>query len=218
MSNNPHSWSSPANRAEPKTPRTAMAMTDPLGLLLLTGGQGRRLGGPKHGRGHPLGGSWGGQLVAVFEALCPDGPIQLLGEALPDRPELANRPDSGRGPALALVGWAGWAARPRAMRWWLVACDQVRWTAPALAAWLARTQAADPDAEAWVMAMHEGYPQLLGGVLADALVPRLAQLSVPSLRGLAQALPTRVLEAQGEPWDDVDTPEALRAWRASPPG
>ena len=49
------------------------------GLLLLTGGRGRRLGGPKHLRPHPAGGSWGGHLAGVFAAVFPGGPVQVRG-------------------------------------------------------------------------------------------------------------------------------------------
>ena len=72
------------------------------GLLLLSGGAGRRMGSPKHALGHPAGGSWGGHLVRVFESVFPGGPILVLGEPLPDRPELQALEDPREGPAMAL--------------------------------------------------------------------------------------------------------------------
>jgi len=60
------------------------------GLLLLSGGAGQRMGARKHALEHPAGGSWGGHLVRVFETVFPEGPIQVLGEPLPDSPELLS--------------------------------------------------------------------------------------------------------------------------------
>ena len=57
------------------------------GLLLLTGGKGQRLGGTKHDRPHPSGGSWGGHLVAVHQAVFGDAPVCVLGAPLPDQPD-----------------------------------------------------------------------------------------------------------------------------------
>ena len=182
------------------------------GLLLFTGGQGRRLGGPKQGLAHPAGGSWGGHLVAVFEAVCPGGPVLLLGDPLPDRPELIPIPDPRLGPAVALRSWAAQAAASPVRRWWLPACDQVHWTPAALRAWQARAEAADPEASNWVLARHDGHVQYLGGFLGSALLPRLRTLEGTSLTALAQALPTLELLDEAGPWQDVDTPEALRAW------
>jgi len=117
------------------------------GLLLLTGGLGRRFGGPKHLQPHPAGGSWGGHLAAVFEAVFPGAPMQLLGEGLPDRPDLAPLADPRQGPALALRHWAagaGGGSHPE--RWWIVACDQIGWTGSALDAWHGAVSRADPAA------------------------------------------------------------------------
>ena len=187
-------------------------MSKPAGLLLLTGGQGSRLGGPKHLRPHPLGGSWGGHLVSVFTRVFPTGPIQLLGQPLPDRPELTPIPDPGQGPAVALCHWASTLQGPPADRWWVVACDQVRWTAPSLAAWHARAIQADPKGAAWVLARQDDHTQYLGGWLGGALPASLAALRGPNLRGLAEQLPTTLLPAEGPEWLDVDTPDALREW------
>ena len=181
------------------------------GLLLLTGGRGRRLGGPKHLQPHPAGGTWGGHLVAVFAAVFPGGPVQLLGEGLPDRPELIPAADPGLGPAVALRLWAG-RPGPRPRRWWLVACDQPRWTPDHLRAWHQAVEAADPSACHWALASSEGRIQPLGGFLAGDLVAPLAAARATSLMGLASALPTLTLVSEGEQWLDVDTPEALRAW------
>jgi len=189
----------------------------PAGLLLLTGGRGRRLGGPKHLLAHPGGGSWGGHLVAVFAAVFPGGPVQLLGEALPDRPDLAPLADPRQGPAAALRHWAG-LARAHPERWWVAACDQVRWTPETLDAWHRAAAAADPRAEHWVLARHGGRLQPLGGFLGDGLVERLRATSSGSLLSLAEALPSLVLEAAGDQWLDVDTPEALEAFRKNRPG
>jgi molybdopterin-guanine dinucleotide biosynthesis protein A len=182
------------------------------GLVLLTGGRGRRFGAPKHLQPHPAGGTWGGYLAGVFAAVFPGGPIQLLGEALPDRPDLAPLDDPRQGPAEALRRWAG-ARRAHPDRWWIVACDQIRWTPDALAAWHARAVAADPDADRWVLARHGGRLQPLGGFLADALAPRLAGAAGAALMALVDSLPCRILEAEGDQWLDQDRPGP-----AHPPG
>jgi len=188
------------------------APSAPCGLLLLTGGQGRRYGAPKHGQPHPAGGSWGGHLVAVFEAAFPDGPVQLLGEALPDRPDLAPLADPREGPAVALRHWAA-GCRVPARRWWAVACDQVRWTSGTLAAWHAAAVAADPAAASWVLGRFRDRLQPLGGFLAGDLLAAVAGSRATSLLGLAEALPRTVLAVTGEEWLDVDTPAGFRAWR-----
>ena len=76
------------------------------GLLLLSGGSGTRMGAPKHALPHPGGGSWGGHLVGVFAAVFPDGPVQVLGDPLPDHPDLPRLEDPREGPAVALRTWA----------------------------------------------------------------------------------------------------------------
>jgi molybdopterin-guanine dinucleotide biosynthesis protein A len=179
-------------------------------MLLLTGGRGRRLGGPKHLLPHPGGASWGAHLAAVFAAVFPDGPVQLLGTGLPDRPDLPPMADPGQGPAAALRHWAG-QPRAQALRWWVVACDQVRWTADTLAAWHQAAAAADPDAGRWVLARHRGRVQPLGGFLADALVPELGPGGA-AMMALVDAVPHLILDSAGEQWLDVDTPEALQAF------
>ena len=41
--------------------------------------------------------TWGSHLVAVFQSVFPDGPVQVLGEALEDRPELPVMDDPRQG-------------------------------------------------------------------------------------------------------------------------
>lgn len=178
------------------------------GLLLFTGGTGRRLGGPKHDRPHPAGGTWGGHLVRIFEALRPGAPLQVLGAPLPDRPDLAVIDDPRQGPAVALRAWAARPAPP-ARAWLLLPCDQVAWTADTLEAWLARAEAADPVGEAWVLASVAGRDQYLGSLLGAALRSSLATLEARSLAGLADRLPVLRLPEDGPAWRDVDAPEDL---------
>lgn len=183
----------------------------PLGLLLLTGGQGRRLGGPKHSRRHSEGGSWGGHLVQVFETVVPKGPIQILGEPLPDRADLYSVPDEGLGGAAALIQWAGRPAA-RARRWWVLACDQVRWTPEHLRTWLEMAEHHDPSASRWVVARSEGLLQPLGGFLSEGLREPMALLHHHRLTDLVRALPHLVLEWDSPVWADVDTPGDLARW------
>lgn len=171
------------------------------------------MGEPKHALAHPEGGTWGGHLVRVFGAVCPGGPVVVLGEPLPDRPGLPRLDDPREGPAVALRTWCG-APAPEAGRWWIVACDQVRWTPDRLAAWFRRVEAADPGALHWVMAEHGDRLQPLGGVLAGGLRPVLAGSGERSLTRLALAVPHLVLPAQGPEWQDLDTPEDRRAFEA----
>lgn len=184
-------------------------MNAELGLLLLTGGQGRRLGGPKHDRPHPEGGSWGGHLVGVFHAVAPQGPVQLLGAPLPDRPFLPCLEDPREGPAVALRAWASGAGPQAARRWWVLACDLPRWRSEDLEGWWARVRAADPTGEAWVVAEVAGRLQPLGGFLPAALVGALAAQPATRLRDLLEVLPHRILTESGDCWRDVDDSEAL---------
>lgn len=183
------------------------------GLLLLSGGSGRRMGTPKHALDHPAGGSWGGHLVRVFEAVFPSGLIQVLGEPLPDRPDLTRLDDPREGPAMALRAWA-LAEAPQVDRWWVVACDQVRWTPERLAEWAEICEAEDPAAAHWVLALHGGHLQPLGGWLPDSLRPSLAASGAHSLLGLAASLPHLALAREGSEWADVDTPEDRLNWEA----
>jgi molybdopterin-guanine dinucleotide biosynthesis protein A len=171
------------------------------------------MGGPKHSLAHPRGGTWGGHLVGVFESLWPEGPIALLGEPLPDRPELPTFGDRREGPAVALRDWCATPAAA-ADRWWVVACDQARWTPVRLAAWFRRVEKADPAAEHWVLAAHEGRLQPLGGFLAASLRPVLAAAAERSLTALARAIPHLVLPVDGPEWLDLDTPQERRAFEA----
>ncbi len=181
-----------------------------MGLLLLTGGESQRFGAPKHLQPHPRGGSWAGHLAAVFEAIFPNGLIQILGEAISERPELGNLDDLRQGPARALVQWAKMEP-PKSSRWWIVACDQVRWSAPALEAWFARAKAEDPEGKVWVLAEHEMRIQYLGGFLGASLVSQIATSDARSLRELAAELPCHTLPATGPEWFDVDSPEDFKA-------
>ena len=182
-----------------------------LGLLLLTGGQGRRLGGPKHPRSHPSGSSWGGHLVEVFSTVSPKGPIQILGEPLPDHPDLYSIPDEGLGAAAALIQWAG-RSSPKAKRWWVVACDQVRWTPDLLKLWLEMAEGSDPTASNWTVATADGRLQPLGGFLPGTLRESMVGLDFARISDLVRALPHRVLEWDSPVWDDVDTPADLCRW------
>ncbi len=187
------------------------------GLLLLSGGGSRRMGTAKQDLAHPEGGTWGGHLVRVFQALHPEGPIQILGEALPDHPALPRLDDPRQGPALALRHWAKIllpAAQLNVERWWVVACDQVRWTPERLEAWTQTCEAADPAAAHWVLALHEGHLQPLGGWLPQALRPALSQSTGASLLRLVQALPHLALPQEGPEWADVDTPEERSEFEA----
>ena len=189
-------------------------MTARCGLVLLTGGRGARLGGPKHGRAHPAGGSWGGHLVRVFRAVVPDGPAAVVGHSLPDFPDLPRVEDPREGPAVALRAFAA-SSPPTARRWWVVACDQVAWTDAAFAAWLEEAEAADPGGLAWVLVTREGHPQALGGLLGGALIAQLAKRRAASLHGLLDGLPLK--ESPGQAWlgSDVDTPGDLTAFEGS---
>lgn len=184
-------------------------MSSGTGLLLFTGGAGRRLGGPKHDRPHPAGGTWGGHLVRLFETLRPGAPLQVLGAPLPDRPDLPRIDDPREGPAVALRAWAARPAPP-VRAWLLLPCDQVGWTAETLQAWLHRAEAADPAGEAWVLASVGGRDQYLGSLLGAALRPCLAMLEARSMAGLAGQLPLLRLASEGPGWRDVDSPEDLQ--------
>ncbi len=183
------------------------------GLLLLSGGQSRRMGEAKHTLAHPAGGSWGGRLVQVFETVFPGAPIQVLGDPLPDRPDLPVIEDARQGPARALQAWAAQEA-PAVRRWWVVACDQVRWTPASLEAWARRAEAADPQAFHWIVARHGGHLQPLGGWLPSVLRPQVAASAPRSLTALAESLPHLLLPCDGPEWRDVDTPEERREFEA----
>ena len=198
------------------TPSTAASGAIPdaqaeTGLLLLTGGRSSRMGEPKHLLEHPSGGTWGGHLVRVFASVCPHGPTCVLGDPIPDWPALPRVDDPRQGPAVALRTWSGLPA-PAARRWWVVACDQVRWTSGRLGLWLGQAKAADPDASHWVLARHQGHLQPLGSLLPASLRPRLADMANQSLLGLVERLPHLILDLEGKEWLDVDTPETRKAF------
>lgn len=177
-----------------------------VGLLLLTGGRGSRLGAPKHGLAHPSGASWGSHLVSVFRSVFPAGPIQVLGEPLRDHPGLEAVEDPRQGPAAALAHWAGRPA-PAVDFWWVVACDQVRWRAEDLRAWAEQAFQVDPGHGRWVLGRSEGRLQPLGGFLPHGLRPALAASEARSLWRLAESLPHLALDSGLRGWRDVDTPE-----------
>jgi len=181
------------------------------GLVLLSGGSGRRMGAAKHALPHPSGGSWGGHLVRVFESVFPASPIQVVGEPLPDHPGLPRLEDPHEGPAVALRAWASHDA-PEADWWWIAACDQVRWTPERLKAWARRCEQEDPAAGHWILALNRGHLQPLGGWIPSALRPALAASSARSLLALAVSLPHLTLPAEGPEWRDVDTPEERSAF------
>lgn len=173
------------------------------GLVLFTGGEGRRLGGPKHDRPHPAGGTWGGALLQAFRAARPEGPVQLVGAPLPDHPDRAALSDPREGPGVALAHWA--RSEPQgAVRWLLLACDQIRWTPAGLSSWLARAEAADPEGSAWVMAEVDGHRQYFGSLLGASLLPAVAAFQGRSLAALADTLPCRRLSDAAPHWQDVD--------------
>ncbi len=186
------------------------------GLLLLSGGSGTRMGAPKHALAHPGGGSWGGHLVRVFATVFPGGPVQVLGDPLPDHPDLPCLEDPREGPAVALRTWARQGV-PAVDRWWVVACDQVRWTPERLAEWARIAEAADPDAAHWVIALHGSHLQPLGGWLPDGFRALLAASAERSLYALATRLPHLALPSDGAEWIDVDTPEDRQAWERESP-
>lgn len=181
---------------------------DPIGMLLLTGGESRRFGAPKHQQPHATGGSWAGHLVRVFEKVFPGGPVQILGAPVQERPELGSIEDPRQGPARALASWAA-GAKPDVQVWWVLACDQVHWTPENLLRWHALAQ---PEPSIWVLGNHESRVQYLGGFLGAELLPKVAEPGAKSLRALASRLPCRVLPVSGVEWLDVDHPEDL-AWR-----
>ncbi len=188
-------------------------MTERCGLLLLTGGEGRRLGGPKHDRPHPAGGTWGGHLVGVFRDVCPQGPVTILGAALSDFPDLNSINDPRLGPAVALTRWAACEAFP-VRRWWILPCDQVDWDSDSFRAWLEAAELADPEGLAWCYAREEDRPQPLGGFLGADLRPALAVLTNTRVRDLTAELPHREMPASRYQGRDVDTLEELAGWRS----
>ena len=193
-----------------------MATEEPLGMLLLTGGQGRRLGGPKHNRPHPMGGSWGGHLIRVFRAVFPRSPVQILGDPLPDIEDMTGTgiavvSDPRQGPAVALSTWAR-SEPPPAVRWWVVPCDQVDWTAADLAAWYSLADDADPKGRGWVMVREDEREQPLGGFLGSMLLPLLATLEEARVRDLLAHLPRCIVKSDAYRGLDVDIPTDLESW------
>ena len=196
-----------------------MAIEEPLGMLLLTGGQGRRLGGPKHNRPHPSGGTWGGHLVRVFREMFPRGPVQILGEPLPDIEDMMGMEitvvsDPHQGPAVALSTWAR-SEPPPTIRWWVVPCDQVTWTPEALSAWYSLADDADPKGRGWVMVREDEREQPLGGFMGSLLLPSLASFEESRVRDLVARLPRCIVKSDAYRGLDVDLPADLDAWTKS---
>lgn len=194
-----------------------MAIEEPLGMLLLTGGQGRRLGGSKHDRAHPAGGTWGGHLVRVFREVFPSGPVQILGEPLPDIENLRDMgiavvKDPRQGPAVALSTWAQ-SEPPLTVRWWVVPCDQVAWTAADLLAWYSLADDADPAGRGWVMVREGDREQPLGGFMGSTLLPSLASFQETRVRDLVARLPRCIVASDAYRGLDVDVPADLEAWK-----
>jgi len=193
-----------------------MAHEEPLGMLLLTGGQGRRLGGPKHDRPHPSGGTWGGHLVRVFREVFPRGPVQILGEPLPDIEDLMGTgitvvSDPHQGPAVALSTWAR-SEPPPTVRWWVVPCDQVAWTAADLSIWSSQAGDADPKGRGWVMVREGDREQPLGGFIGSRMIPSLASFEESRVRDLVARLPRCIVKSDAYRGMDVDHPADLEAW------
>ena len=136
---------------------------------------------------------------------------------MPDLGDLASLPDAGAGAAAALIHWAG-RPSPGAERWWVVACDQVRWTPESLGRWLELAVAHDPEASRWMVARAKGRLQPLGGFLADGLRKPLAGLDCLRMTELVHALPHLALDWDSPVWEDVDTTEDLRRWEESSEG
>jgi molybdopterin-guanine dinucleotide biosynthesis protein A len=189
-------------------------MTGPVGLLLLSGGKGSRLGGTKHDRPHPSGHSWGGHLVMLHRSVFGEGPVCILGTSLPDFPDLPLFTDPGEGPAVALRAWAAAEGVPDAERWWVVACDQVRWDVESLRAWQRQASEADPEGQAWVVAEAGERLQTLGGFLPRGLRASVARSKARSMHGLLEGVQTRCIHAEVPAWEDIDTVDALRGWQA----
>lgn len=181
--------------------------------MLLTGGAGQRYGGPKHLQPHPAGGSWASHLVGLFERVLGPGPMRILGDSMPDRPELVPIEDPREGPARALARWAG-NEQDTARRWWVVGCDQVVWEEASLRAWHTAACAEDPDGEAWVLAILHGEIQPLGGFLGHRLLPAAAASAERRLLALARTLSRRELAWDAAPFQDMDDPKTFQNWLA----
>lgn len=181
------------------------------GVVLLTGGSSSRFGAPKHLQAHPEGGSWGSFLVRLFQAVLGDGPIRILGEPVAECPDLPRFDDPREGPARALTFWAAAETRT-ARRWWVVACDQVRWDPASLAAWHEAARRADPAGEAWVLPEILGERQPLGGFLGGALLPSVGRSTERRMHALTRSIPTVAMRWEAGPFLDLDDPEAVVAW------
>lgn len=183
----------------------------PTGMVLLTGGSSSRFGAPKHLQAHPEGGSWANFLIRLFQSVLGEGPIRVLGEPVAERSELPRFDDPREGPARALSHWAAAETRS-ARRWWVVACDQVRWDAASLAAWHEAARQADPSGEAWVLPEILGELQPLGGFLGGELQFRLGRSTERRMFVLARSVPHLGLPWEAGPFLDLDDAEAVAAW------
>jgi hypothetical protein len=173
------------------------------------------MGEPKHNLRHPSGGTWGNHLVTVFETVFPDGPVQVLGEALAGRPDLPVLSDPRQGPAVALQHWA-LAAAPVVDLWWIVACDQVRWRATDLDTWVRQAETVDPGHERWLIGRFQGHLQPLGSLLPHRHRPLLAVAEARSLGALVESLPHHLLDSELPGWRDVDTSSERARFEAEP--
>jgi hypothetical protein len=137
--------------------------------------------------------------------------MRLLGAPLEDHPDCPTLKDSGQGPAAALVAWAE-ETTDAPLRWWVVACDQVRWTAAALEAWHKTVELSDPEAKHWVLALEGARAQYLGGFLPSALVPGLAGQKANEMKTLVAKVPFQLIPWPNAGWQDLDTPEDQERW------
>ena len=183
----------------------------PAGLVLLTGGSSSRFGAPKHLQAHPEGGSWAYFLVRLFRQVLGEGPVRILGEPVAECPDLPRIDDPREGPARALSRWAA-AETQSVRRWWVVACDQVRWNPASLAAWHEAARQADPSGQAWVMPEILGELQPLGGFLGGELLSHLGRSTERRMLVLAGSMPNLSLPWEAEPFLDLDDAEAVAAW------
>ena len=78
---------------------------------------------------------------------------------------------------------------------------------PAATGFLSRGLGGYHDAARWVLALHGGRLQPLGGWLPASLRLALAGSSARSLVALAESLPHLAVPAEGPEWLDADTPE-----------
>jgi hypothetical protein len=152
----------------------------------------------------------------VFREIFPNGPVQILGEPLPDIEDMMDVginlvSDPHQGPAVALFTWAR-SEPPPVVRWWAVPCDQVAWTAPDLLAWYSLADAADPKGRGWVMVQESEREQPLGGFIGSTLLPSLASFEDSRVRDLVARMPRCIVKCDAYRGLDEDDPADLEAW------